>query len=118
VSQHKAAELGGLTTRRLRARRRRLARGLTDWEAVLRGSLVSQHRRCGKEGCRCSRGELHGPYTYVSLPSASGAARLRYLPEPLVEAVRGHLAATAVIEAGLAEISAINTELLARRELD
>jgi len=118
MSQHKAAELGGLTTRQLRARRRRLARGLTDREAVLRGSLVSQHRRCGKEGCRCSRGELHGPYTYVSLPSASGAARLRYLPEPLVEAVRGHLAATAVIEAGLAEISAINTELLARRELD
>ena len=37
---------------------------------------------------------------------------------PLVEAVRGHLAATAAIEAGLAEISAINTELLARRELD
>ena len=118
MDQHKEPGLGRLTTRQLRARRRRLARGLTDWEAVLRGSLVSQHRRCGKEGCRCSRGELHGPYTYVSLPSAAGAARLRYLPAALVAAVRGHLAATAAIDAGLAEISAINTELLARRELD
>ena len=54
----------------------------------------------------------------MSLPGAAGAARLRYLPAALVAAVRGHLSATAAIDAGLAEISAINTELLARRELD
>ena len=39
------------------------------------------------------------------------------MPAALVEAVRGYLRAGAGAEAVLAEISAINTELLARREL-
>lgn len=30
----------------------------------LPGSLHEQYVRCGKAGCRCGRGELHGPYLY------------------------------------------------------
>ena len=29
---------------------------------VLRGSLHKEWKRCGKPGCRCARGKLHGPY--------------------------------------------------------
>ena len=42
--------------RGLRARRRRLASGLSDVEALLRGTVVTQRRRCGKETCRCASG--------------------------------------------------------------
>jgi hypothetical protein len=110
--------LAQLSVRQLRARRRRLAAGLPDVEVLLRGSLVDQHRRCGKEGCRCAQGQLHGPYTYLATGRVRGRSRLRYVPAALVELVRRRVDQTARLEAVLAEIAAINAELLTRRELD
>ncbi len=117
VSMEHKIDLDGLTARQLRARRRRLASGLSDVEALLRGTLVSQGRRCGKESCRCATGDLHGPYTYLSVPRSAGRPRMVYVSADLVDLVSGQVVATARIEAMLAEISAINAELLARREL-
>jgi Family of unknown function (DUF6788) len=114
--EHKTS-VAGLTVRQLRARRRRLASRLSDVEALLRGTLVSQGRRCGKEGCRCAAGDLHGPYTYLSVPRPGGRPRMVYVPADLVELVSGQVAASARLEVVLAEISGINAELLARREL-
>ncbi|HEX5733359.1 MAG TPA: DUF6788 family protein [Blastocatellia bacterium] len=34
--------------------------------------------RCGKEGCRCARGDLHGPYRYRYWREA-GRIRSKYL---------------------------------------
>src|SRR6266571_6850318 len=113
---HKNSELSSLSVRQLRARRRRLAAALADPQVNLEGSLVSQMRRCGKEGCRCTQGELHGPYVYLSI-SRDAARRLVYVPAKLAEVVRQHLALTEQIEASLAAISAINLELVARRQL-
>ena len=42
---------------------------------------------------------------------------MRYVPANLVAAVRARVAGGGQVEAVLAEISAINVELLARREL-
>lgn len=28
------------------------------------GAICAQYVKCGKPGCKCSRGELHGPYYY------------------------------------------------------
>jgi hypothetical protein len=114
---HTSADLSSLSLRQLRARRRRLAASLADPQAKLEGSLVSQMRRCGKEGCRCTQGDLHGPYVYLSI-SRGTDRRLVYVPAELAEAVRQHLTLTEQIEASLAAISAINLELLARRQLD
>jgi uncharacterized protein DUF6788 len=114
---HTNTELSDLSVRQLRARRRRLAASLADPQASLEGSLVSQMRRCGKEGCRCAQGELHGPYVYLSI-SRDAQRRLVYIPADLAEVVRRHIALTEQIEATLAAISAINLELLARRQLD
>lgn len=108
--------LGGLSARQLRARRRALAARLGDVQQVLAGTLAGQSRRCGRAGCRCADGEPHGPYAYFA-PRARGRGRLKYVPSGLVEAVRDHLRRGEQIEAVLAEISAINAELLARREL-
>ncbi|MQA05850.1 MAG: hypothetical protein GEV07_25105 [Streptosporangiales bacterium] len=109
-------DLSEVSTRALRARRHRLAARLGDVERVLTGSLVEQTRRCGRAGCRCADGEPHGPYTYF-VPRTRGRGRLRYVPSSLVAAVRAWLATGEQAEAVLAEISAINAELLARREL-
>jgi hypothetical protein len=108
--------LGTLSVRQLRARRARLARALPDVEATLRGALQRQMRRCGKTGCRCAEGELHGPYIYVSVRTGPRSGLL-YVPTEAVEAVTRRVEMTGRIEAALAEISTINLELLARGDL-
>jgi hypothetical protein len=114
---HTSPDLRSLSVRQLRARRRRLVASLADPQANLEGSVVSQMRRCGKEGGRCTHGELHGPYVYLSI-SRGADRRLVYVPAELADVVHHHLTLTEQIEASLAAISAINLELLARRQLD
>lgn len=111
-------KLGELSVGQLRARRRGVARSLPAVEETLRGAALRQGRRCGKPGCRCARGELHGPYTYFSLGRGSGRARLVYVPAALVAVVGRRVEASARIEAALSEISEINAELLRRGELE
>lgn len=118
MNAYKKEDWSGRSTRWLRQRRRRLVGRLPDVGEVLHGSVARQGRRCGKAGCRCARGELHGPYTYLSVTGPGGRSRLVYVPADLVEVVSRRVATTARIEAVLDEISAINLELLARRELD
>jgi Family of unknown function (DUF6788) len=121
MNQHKkqpGGSLGELSSRQLRARRRRALSRLPDLQGYLAGSLVEQSRRCGKEGCRCTRGELHGPYVYLSVRRAAGRGSLVYVPEALAQLVRQKVVASEDAERLLAEISAINLELLARRELE
>jgi hypothetical protein len=110
-------DLARMSVRQLRARRRSLAARLGDVEHVLAGSLAEQSRRCGRPGCRCADGEPHGPYAYFT-PRPGGRGRARYVPAALEDAVRRYLRRGAEVETALAEISAINAELLARRELE
>jgi hypothetical protein len=115
MKTHKT-DLSKLSTRALLARRHRLAARLGDVEQVLEGSLVEQTRRCGKPGCRCVEGQPHGPYAYFTA-KAAGRGQSKYVPSSLAAVVRARLARGEQVEAVLAEISAINVELLARREL-
>ena len=110
-------ELNELSVSELRARRRRLAAGLSDPQLTLRGALLHESRRCSSEGCRCRRGELHGPYTYLAVYLA-GRSRMVYVPKALSELAAEHVAGTQASEALLAEISQLNLELLRRRALE
>ncbi len=116
MNSHKN-DLRGLSVRQLLARRRAAASRLGDVEQVLAGALTEQARRCGRAGCRCADGEPHGPYAYFT-PRPHGRGRARYVPAALAAVVRRYLQRGAEAEAVLAEISAINAELLARRELE
>jgi len=109
-------DLRDLTVDQLLARRRSAAARLGDVEQVLYGTLTEQSRRCGRPGCRCADGEPHGPYAYFT-PRPAGRGRARYVPAALAGVVRRYLGRSEHAEAVLAEISAINAELLARREL-
>lgn len=115
MNTHKT-DWSGVATSTLLARRGRLVARLGEAETLLTGSLLEQTRRCGRAGCRCADGEPHGPYVYFA-PKPAGRGRLRYVPAALVEVVRRCVRTGAEVEAVLAEISAINAELLARREL-
>jgi hypothetical protein len=111
------SERGELSVRQLLARRRRLAAGLSEPERTLHGVLLSEGRRCSSEGCRCRRGELHGPYTYLAIYT-DGRSRMIYVPAAAHAACEAHVAVTQRNEALLAEISQINLELLRRRALE
>ncbi|MGZ6638831.1 MAG: DUF6788 family protein [Solirubrobacteraceae bacterium] len=112
-----ASELSELSVRQLLARRRRLAAGLSDMERTLRGVLLHEGRRCSSEGCRCRRGELHGPYTYLAVYT-DGRSRTLYVPAAAQAACAAHVELTQRNEALLLEISQINLELLRRRALE
>jgi hypothetical protein len=113
MDTHKNQELAQLGASELRARRAGLVAALPRADALLPGALVEQHRNCGKEGCRCTRGEPHGPYVYLQV-----AGRLVYVPAALAEVVRSRVEISRRLREVLGEISAINLELLARRELE
>jgi hypothetical protein len=111
-----ASDLSELSPRRLLSRRRRLADGLSELERTLHGVLLSEGRRCSSEGCRCRRGELHGPYTYLAVYTG-GRSRTIYVPQAVAALAEQHVAGTQRNDALLAEISQINLELLRRRAL-
>ncbi|MGZ6693581.1 MAG: DUF6788 family protein [Solirubrobacteraceae bacterium] len=112
-----ASVFSELTVRQLLAHRRRLAGGLSDPERTLRGVLLAEGRRCSSEGCRCRRGELHGPYSYLAV-YVDGRTRTVYVPQAVAPVAEAHVGLTQRNEDLLAEISQINLELLRRRALE
>ncbi|MHB8277764.1 MAG: DUF6788 family protein [Candidatus Humimicrobiaceae bacterium] len=33
---------------------------------MVSGSIYSTYKKCGNKRCRCAKGELHGPFNYIS----------------------------------------------------
>jgi hypothetical protein len=109
-------DLSQLTERQLYALRKRLAAGVHDPALTLRGAVHSDQRQCSNERCRCRSGELHGPYTYLSV-YGEGRSRTVYVPQALAAVTAEHVEATRRGEALMVEISQVNLELLRRRLL-
>ncbi len=65
--------------------------GLSPKTEALPGSLQVEWRRCGKAGCRCARGERHGPYVYRYWYEG-GRRHKAYVPRARVRAVAAALA--------------------------
>jgi hypothetical protein len=57
----------------------------------VQGSLEARFIRCGRANCKCTRGELHGPYFYHRYRSG-GRRRRRYVKAGEVEALRAGIA--------------------------
>jgi len=85
-------------------------------QAVLRGSLIERYKRCGKPGCRCAQGPGHGPKYYLSVSQSGEYPQVDYVPQEHHKQVEQYLANYRAIKKTLKEISAINSELLRRRE--
>ena len=114
---HKKNSLTLLSVAALQARRSALFKRMPDAREVIQGTVQHQFRKCGREGCRCAQGELHGPYVYLA---GRGKERrgMVYVPADAVQVVEKRVEEARRIEEVLTEISAINLELLARGELD
>jgi hypothetical protein len=69
------------------AKRARLLREIQGCSEMLQGSLVVLYRKCGKRGCRCERGEKHGPAYYLSYKEG-GVTRMVYIPVSRLEEVK------------------------------
>jgi len=55
---------------------------------MLQGSLSETTRTCGRAGCRCQRGERHGPHTYLSFKTPEGRSSSVYVPAAHVDEAR------------------------------
>jgi hypothetical protein len=108
--------LSQLSERQLHALRKRLAAGVHDPALTLRGALYQNMRQCSSVSCRCRQGELHGPYTYLSV-YGEGRSRTLYVPQALADIASEHVEATRRGEALMVEISQVNLELLRRKVL-
>jgi hypothetical protein len=104
------------TARRLAVRRRKLVEHLAGLGPVLRASLIERFTQCGKAGCKCMRGEKHGPASYLTVSYAKGKTRQVYVSKELqplaAQWVRNYHTALTALEA----ISSINLELIRRKE--
>jgi hypothetical protein len=108
--------MSDLKTRRLAVRRQKLVEELSRLGPVLRASLIERFTQCGRTGCKCMRGEKHGPAYYLTVSYAKGKTRQVYVPkhlQPLAERwVHNYHQAVRVLE----EISSINLELIRLKE--
>lgn len=54
---------------------------------LVRGSLVPMYKACNKGNCKCTRGELHGPFWYLSWYEG-GRTRMYFVKAARLERVR------------------------------
>lgn len=85
-----------------RAARSRLAQILHGRE-VIHGSIVPMDRVCGKDGCRCTRGEKHSSL-YLSA-KVQGKRRMVYIPPDMEEEVRRRVEAWQEVQRLAQEVS-------------
>lgn len=98
-----------------RARKReRLLAELPDLGQVLRGSLVTRYRRCGKAGCHCAREDDpgHGPAHYLMVTVPPGRTVTIYVAEKDRERVLTLLGNFRRARDILEEISTLNRSML------
>lgn len=57
---------------------RELTRSFFSDKPVIKGTVYELRRKCGKPGCRCNQGQLHGSMVLSS--SEGGRTRLRVIP--------------------------------------
>jgi hypothetical protein len=60
---------------------------------MVQGSLSETTRTCGREGCKCQRGERHGPHIYLTFRTPEGRSSALYVRPTELAKVRKGMAA-------------------------
>lgn len=116
------------TTRRPRRRpgsgkthaaRDRVLAQLPDLRQILRGSLVTRYRRCGRANCHCAskKDPGHGPVYYLMVTVGRGQTLQIYVPKQHKAAVESWIENFRTAREKLERVSTLNRELLKRGEL-
>ncbi len=50
----------------LEQQRKKILDYLLNPKEMVSGSVYTAYKKCGNKNCRCARGELHGPFSYLS----------------------------------------------------
>jgi hypothetical protein len=106
--------LSRLSTLALWNRREGLTKLLPALRDILRGSLTERYLTCGKPGCKCARGERHGPIWYLSVSLDEMHRRGATVPAQQVAQVRRGIESYHRVKEHLEKISDLNRELLRR----
>jgi hypothetical protein len=96
--------------RRLEIRRRQILTGLRLPPEGLPGSLAQSGRRCGSPGCHCHQGDPHLSWTLTFM--VDGKKQVEHVPNELLDAVRARLQEGNAYKSDVAELMAINAQLL------
>jgi Family of unknown function (DUF6788) len=96
--------------RHLQARRKELLASLRLPVDGLLGSLVESRGRCGSPGCHCQHDGGHPSWTLTFM--VEGNKRVEHVPKELVEPVQRRVAEGKAYKSGVAELMAINAQLL------
>jgi hypothetical protein len=96
-------------------RRESLAAGLPPFSEIVRGSLVTRYRRCGKPTCHCATTEGHGPAHYLSVTLKPGKTEQILLSEEMLPVARQFLDNYNRWWAALEKVSEVNRRLLRMR---
>jgi len=92
-----------------------LASRLPPFAEIVRGSLVTRYRRCGKATCHCARSEGHGPAHYLVVTLKPGKTEQILLSEKMLPVARQFLDNYKRWWAALEKVSAVNRRLLRLR---
>jgi hypothetical protein len=79
------------TVKKLRRERSSLLEELGKLPHMLHGSWVERFSTCSRKGCRCHKGERHGPRHYLVVRE-KGRQRQKYIPNAQVTTARAGLA--------------------------
>jgi hypothetical protein len=95
--------------------REKLTSGLPAFAQIVRGSLVTRYRRCGKPTCHCAQGQGHGPAHYLVVTLKPGKTEQILLSEEMLPVARQFLNNYKRWWAALEKVSAVNRRLLRLR---
>lgn len=101
----------GAEAARLRQRKFALVKEFGILEEFLPGSLVVTYRRCGKPTCRCASGKGHPMWQLTYM--VDGKKRVEAIPKDWAVALLRLVEQGREYKKALAEVGAINAQLLA-----
>jgi hypothetical protein len=105
----------GSLAKRLLEQREILTSGLPSFAEIVRGSLVTRYRRCGKPTCHCVQGRGHGPAHYLVVTLKPGKTEQILLSEAMLPVARRFLDNYRRWWAASEKVSAVNRRLLRLR---
>ena len=93
-------------------KRKKALQGLLKKDiGMIQGSLAEKYLPCGKEGCKCKEGELHGPFYYLIYPE-EGKQKTLYVRKDRLKEVREGIKAYKRARKAINKVAAMNRKLL------
>ena len=104
--------------KRLIEKRESAAAGLPPFDEMVRGSIVTRYRRCGKPTCHCAETEGHGPAHYLTVTLGKGRTEQILLNEEMLPVARQFVENYGRWWTALEKVSEANRGLLRMRAPD